>query len=140
MLTVNTQKVTVVPVPDLTVVSPVEATEVYQQQYRETYVELAIQAQESLGLPVLRTFGELFQLGCTDPGLSNSIDQEIAHNPILSDWPMQDSDCIGLISQGPYVQSQINFHGVPVRDVMEYVCDLFRGVPEASTVLDDIAA
>lgn len=140
MLTVNTEKVTVEPVPDPTDVSPDEATEVYKQQYRETYVDLAIQAQERLGLPVLRTFGELFQLGCTDPELSNSIDQEIAHNPILTDWPMQDSDCIGLISQGPYVQSQINFHGVPVRDVMEYVCDLFREKPEPSAVLEDVAA
>ncbi|QUY40305.1 hypothetical protein [Acaryochloris marina] len=140
MLIVNPQKVTVVPVPNLNAVSPDEATEVYQQQYRETYVELAIQAQESLGLPVLRTFGELFKLGCTDPELSSSIDQEIAHNPILSDWPMQDQDCIGLISQGPYVQSQINFHGVPVQDVMQYVCDLFREMPDTDAVLDDIAA
>lgn len=140
MLTVSTVQVTTDPVPNPSVASPDVATEVYQQQYRETYTDLAIEVQQTLDFPVIRSYQELFQLGCTDPMRSQQIDQAVAQHQMLRDWPMADEDCIGIISQGPYVQSQINFHGVPIRDVMDYVCDLFREMPDASAVVEDIAA
>ncbi|BDM83169.1 hypothetical protein [Acaryochloris marina] len=131
MLTVNSSQVTTEPVddrqqPQISKATPELVKEVYQQQYRETYAELAITVQQSLGFPVLGTFEALFQLGCREPEKSKLIDQGVAEHPLLKDWPMGQEDCIGLISQGPYVQSQLNYHGVAVGDMMQYVCELFR--------------
>lgn len=140
MLTVNTAQVTNDPVPKSSVAAPDIATETYQQQYRETYTDLAIEAQQTLGFPILRSYQELFQLGCTHSDRSQQIDQTVAQNPLLKDWPITDEDCIGIISQGPFVQSQLNYHGVSIREVMDYVYQLFDGSTQPDSVPENIAA
>lgn len=127
MLTVNPVQVTE-PVPKTPVATPDPIKEVYQQQYRETYTELAVLVQQNLGVPVLSTFEELFQLGCSNPEQSKVIDQGVAVHPLLMEWPMGQEDCIGLISQGPYIQSQLNYHGVAVGETMQYVSELFEDI------------
>lgn len=140
MLTVKPAQVTTHPVPKPSVASPDVATGDYQQQYRETYTDLAIEAQQALDLPIIRSYQELFQFGCIDPKRSQQIDEAVAQHPLLLDWPMSNEDCIGIISQGPFVQSQLNYHGASVREVMDYVCQLFDRHTQPDSITENIAA
>jgi hypothetical protein len=97
------------------------------QEYREIYLQIAIQVQSLMSMGVLYTYDKLYNLGCDHPPLSYRID-------ILASYELQvggysKSDQINILFYGPYIQSQILHHHLSESGAKQYICQRLRLSP-----------
>ena len=89
------------------------------EEYRERYLQIAIQVQDLMNMGVSYTYDKLYSLGCEHPPLSYRIDLMVSYELRLCGYSKDDQ--VNILFYGPYLQSQMLHYQLSESGARHYI-------------------